>query len=434
MIASLAALLITVTAVTSLAASNSLWSRTYGGHDRDSIAAIEGLPDGGLVTVGSTMSFGGGNSDLWLMRLDAEGQIIWQKTYGGTKRDVGLSICATPDDGFVLLGATYSFSSDNAKTWILKLNSRGEIQWQQILGGENNDYAHSIHILPTGYILMGITNSDDYFRYKAFVVRLNSQGSVLWQKLYDGGVNYYATALFPTRDSGYIVIGSNFSLLKLNSSGNKQWVRSFGGKRFDNATSAVSTQDGGYLVAGLSSSFTHPNVQPKLMLIKFDQRWKVQWQKIYEHLGGGLNFNTQLRRIANGYVIAARIRNPAPAFEDVWVARLDFEGNLIWQKSFGTDGRNQASNLHATANGDIFLAATAPVRNGDAWLIRLDIAGRPVANCNIQIKTTKGFPKAIALQDQMRTRIVSPAHLQTTRTNVTAKDSFAISENFCISD
>jgi hypothetical protein len=102
------------------------WTRTFGGVEWDWGNAVHETPDGGYILVGTTLSFGAGGSDVWLIKTDTEGQEEWSRTYGGHSLDFGLSVQPTSDGGYIIAGQTYSFGAGNGDLWLIKTDSEGQ--------------------------------------------------------------------------------------------------------------------------------------------------------------------------------------------------------------------------------------------------------------------------------------------------------------------
>jgi hypothetical protein len=185
----------------------------------------------------------------------------WAETYGGRYgTDAAYSVQQTADGGYVVAGYTTSFGAGRADVWVLKLNSWGGVEWQKAYGGDYDDEARSIQQTSDGgYIVGGFTNSFDGIGGEFLVLKLNSIGSVEWQKTYGSSSHDWAFSLRQTLDGGYVVAGyttsfgagsGDFWVLKLNSTGGVDWQKSYGGSDYDAASSVEQTSDGGYIVAG----------------------------------------------------------------------------------------------------------------------------------------------------------------------------------------
>jgi len=243
------------------------WQKTYGGRLDDQAVSIQQTTDGGYVVAGETQSYGAGDWDVWLLKLDSSGAIQWQKTYGGRWLEATSSdpIQQTADGGYVVSGRTESFGAGGSDLWVLKLDGQGAIQWQKTYGGQEDDLARAIRQAPDGgYVVAGYTQSFGAGGWDIWVLKLAGDGSIEWQKTYGGMESEKTYSIWETSDGGYVVAGYTRSfgagdadawVLKLNGEGAIQWQRTIGGMDSDLACSVRQTSDGGYVVAGGTESF-----------------------------------------------------------------------------------------------------------------------------------------------------------------------------------
>jgi uncharacterized delta-60 repeat protein len=161
---------------------------------------------------GYTHSFGAGEDDFWVLKLSSGGAVSWQKRYDGGDDDYATSIQQTSDGGYIVAGHTTSFGAGDSDSWVLKLNSSGTVAWQKRYAGANEDWAVSIQqTSDEGYIVAGITDSFGAGSGDFWVLKLNSSGTVAWQKTYGGVSKEEATSIQETRDGRYIVAGYTYS-------------------------------------------------------------------------------------------------------------------------------------------------------------------------------------------------------------------------------
>ena len=253
--------------LTSFISLNAQWAIIYGGSDFnfDWARSIQQTSDGGYIVAGSTESFGAGGIDFWVLKLTSTGEIEWQRTYGGIYWDETYSIQQTSDGGYIVAGFTLSFGAGDDDSWILKLNSAGAIEWQHTYGGSKDDKFRSIQQTSDGgYIVAGDTASFGAVNNNFWILKVDSSGDIEWQRAYGGNSGDYAYSIQQTSDGGYIVAGytlsfgvesSDFWILKLGSSGDIEWQHTYGGDFVDHAYSIQQTSDGGYIVAGETGSF-----------------------------------------------------------------------------------------------------------------------------------------------------------------------------------
>ncbi len=267
---------------------NIQWQHSYGGSNFDGATAMQQTADGGYIVSAYSYSIDGdviqnlGNCDYWILKLDTNGNIQWQKSYGGTDVDIPNSIQQTTDGGFIVGGETFSSDGNisgfhgESDYWIIKLNSNGELVWQKTLGGSDIDYADKIEQTSDGgYIVSGYSFSSDgdingnQGASDYWVVKLNSTGSIEWQNSLGGSSNEYNGSIHQTFEGGYIVTSYSYSndgdvsgnhgytdawVVRLDNSGNIQWQKSMGGTDTDGAWTICQTTDGGFITAGWSNS------------------------------------------------------------------------------------------------------------------------------------------------------------------------------------
>jgi uncharacterized delta-60 repeat protein len=158
---------------------DAVWSYSYGGSGTEEVHDLALTEDGGCVLAGPTRSFGTGGYDAWVLRLDASGEILWQKAYGGPKDDYAHAVWTTRDGGFVVAGSTSSFGAGSEDVWVFKLDKDGNIVWQMTYGGKGLDGAWAVReIKPSGYIVAGKTSSYGAGEEDALVLRLDKNGQI----------------------------------------------------------------------------------------------------------------------------------------------------------------------------------------------------------------------------------------------------------------
>jgi uncharacterized delta-60 repeat protein len=359
------------------------WSRIYGGPDYDEAFALAPTSDGGYVVAGRTKSFGvrEGGDDVWVLKLDGQENVVWQKTYGGRNIDQAFALARTSDGGYVVAGRTASFGAGWDDVWVLKLDGQGNVQWQKTYGGTGNDGAYAI--APTsdgGYVVAGYTWSFGAGNGDVWVLKLDGSGNVQWQKTYGGTNEDVARAIAPTSDGGYVVAGYTRSfgggawVLKLDGQGNVVWQKTYGMTILDEARAIIPTSDGGYVVAGKTYYWASGN---DVRVLKLDGQGNVQWQKTYGGTG-----EDEARAIAptsdGGYVVAGWTKSFGAGSKDVWVLKLDGQGNVQWQKTYGGTGEDEARAIAPTSGGGYVVAGyTGSFGAGwwDVWVLKLEADG-----------------------------------------------------------
>ncbi len=353
------------------------WAKTYGGSYPDNAYSVQQTTDGGYIVVGRSLSNNGdvsgnhGGYDFWMVKLDAQGDLTWQKSLGGNGADKASSVQQTSDGGYIIAGTSSSTTGDVTGNhggddfWLAKTDNQGNLVWQKCLGGSGTDLAHSVQQTSDGgYIVAGSTSSNngdvsgnhnptspDYW-----VVKLDGQGNITWQKCLGGSGFEYAREIQQTTDGGYIVAGgssysnngditeprggTDYWVVKLDGQGNITWQKCLGGTGYQFAFAIQQTSDGGYIVAGET---------------------------------------TQI--VADGDVSAGL----GSGGGDFWVVKIDGQGNVIWEKVIGGTGYERAHGVKQTADGGYIVTGYSSSNDVDVsgnhggqydcWIVKLSSQG-----------------------------------------------------------
>ena len=155
------------------------WAKTYGGHNGEGARAVAVAPNGDIIVAGVTNSFGTGSWNVWVLRLDSEGNVKWQKTYGGKGDNEARTVAVTPNGDIIVAGITNSFGAGDSDAWILRLDANGNVKWQKTYGGSKDDGANNVAIAPNGDVIMaGYTKSFGTGYWDAWVLRLPPDGNL----------------------------------------------------------------------------------------------------------------------------------------------------------------------------------------------------------------------------------------------------------------
>jgi len=355
------------------------WTRAYGGADYDCAFSVVEASDGGYVLAGFTKSFGAGNYDPWLVKTDDDGNIQWNRTYGGANYDCANSVVETAGGGYALFGHTSSFGAGENDFWLVKVDSAGNHEWNQTYGGPDNDYGESIiETSDGGYVLAGRTFSLGAGSGDFWLVKVDSAGNHEWNQTYGGTDFDYGFSVVEASDGGYVLAGwtrsfgagdYDFWLVKTDDDGNMQWNRTYGGANDDRTDSVVETYDGGYAIAGYTGSHLNYDV----WLVKTDSAGNMQWNKTY----GGPD-NDEARSIVEasdgGYVLAGLTKSFGAGGNDFWLVKVDSDGNHQWNKTYGGGNSELATSVVETVDGGYAIAgytSSFDVGGGDFWLVKV---------------------------------------------------------------
>jgi hypothetical protein len=353
---------------------NLIWSKTYGGSNDDQGQKVIQTNDGGFILVGFSMSADGdasvnaGTQDKWIIKLDANGTMLWEKSFGFSGSDQAFSVIATNDNGLLMVGflditasggAGNDFSGNTTQHgvgefWAHKLDSNGNIQWRRFFGGTNNDRAYDVvETADNGYMIVGAAESTDFDvsnpkgSYDFWIVKIDTEGTLIWEKSFGGSEIDIAYAIARSTDGNYVIVGdvrstdgdisnaygnADLWVIKIDANGTLLWENSFGGSGFDTARGIEASLDGGILVSGATRSSDNNISQ---------------------------NFGQN----------------------DFWIIKLSASGNLIWEKSFGGSGIDFSYDILQTSDNKIIAVGSTDsidnqVENNhgsfDAWLVKLE--------------------------------------------------------------
>jgi predicted secreted protein len=246
------------------AAGNMQWNKTYGGTGADLGINVVQTGDGGYALAGYTNSFGAGSNDFWLIKTDDAGNMQWNKTYGGTGTDFCFNVIQTGDGGYALAGPTTSFGAGGMDIWLVKTDAAGNMLWNQTHGGTGTDYMDQmIQTVGGGYAIAGFTTSFGAGSADVWLVKTDASGNMQWNKTYGGTGSDNGFHMTQTLEGGYAIIGSTASfgaggndiwLVKTDTNGVMEWNQTYGGTGTDDGRSIIQTTDGGYALAGNTNS------------------------------------------------------------------------------------------------------------------------------------------------------------------------------------
>lgn len=183
------------------------WYRTFGGKDWDIGCSVQQTVDGGYIVVGYTKSLGSSDYDVYLIKVDANGNLQWEKTYGGAGFDIGVSVQQTSDCGYIIVGYMGSFGSGGVDIYLIKIDSNGNILWQKTFGGSGYDRGFSVQqTTDGGFIIVGSTNSFGSGT-DVYLIKTDSNGNLQWQKTLGGSAIDWGNFVQQTSDGGYIIVG-----------------------------------------------------------------------------------------------------------------------------------------------------------------------------------------------------------------------------------
>lgn len=427
-----------------------LWEKSYGGKHSEYLFDAQPTADYGFILAGSSLSNKSGNKtdnnngdlDYWVWKMDEKGELDWQKSFGGSGFDLLQSIKNTRDGGFVLAGTSSSNADFQKKDscrgvtdfWVIKLDAKGEEVWQKTIGGSGQDeLLCAFQTRDGGYMLGGSSSSnpeiiknDNPNEKKAldvkpdlyakteksrgnmdyWIVKLDKEGTVLWQKTYGGEYADLLRSMEQTKDGGYILGGySNSSqssekvdvntgvgdywIVKIDDVGSIEWQKTYGGNGDNQLYVIHQTQEGGYITGGNSNSTTPltslgGNVRSgtDFWVLKLDENGAVLWSETYDF--GKVDILTSLVEnkdhtyLIGGYAqndssnsLEKTIKKDEEGINDYIALKIDDKGAVLWDKTVGSNGEDILRKLIETRDGGYLMAGTSNAQSTSGTLNKL---------------------------------------------------------------
>jgi len=236
---------------------NSIWSKQFGGANEDIGTSVQQTTDCGFIVTGYTSSFGAGANDVFLIKYDNNGDTVWTKTFGGPANDVGSCVKQTTDGGYIITGGTSSFGSGGSDVFLIKADGSGNLVWSKTFGGTGGDAGKYIQqTTDGGYIISGTTSDFATGNSEVYLIKTDSAGDLLWSKTFGGMNEDRGSSIQQTTDGGYIASGYTYNfgagiyLIKTDVNGDTLWTKVFGDYTDDTGYFAYQTIDGGYIITG----------------------------------------------------------------------------------------------------------------------------------------------------------------------------------------
>jgi len=380
--------LLGISNVSASSSSPTSWVELYGGTLDDEAVAIVQTGDGGYVIAGTTHSFGAGSTDFWLIKVDGNGTVEWNQTYGGAESDVAVAMVQTSDGGYVIAGETYSFGAGDSDFWLVKVDSSGSIQWNKTYGEPTAEGANSVmQTSDGGYALAGYS-TDNNASKDLWFVKTDSSGKMQWNRTYGGARGDNANSVIQTSDGGYALAGytNSFSsdipsdcwLVKTDSDGNMEWNKTYDGDGgFDGTNSLVQISDGGYTLAGHTGGFIGQNA----WMIKTDSEGNRIWDVIWD-TAEPTRTSTIIQTSDEGYAVSgytSSLDGYAGFTSYLFLVKVDFNGNVQWNSTYKGLGDSKALFAVQTDEGGYAMAGTTRSTDEEAyydvWFAKVDASG-----------------------------------------------------------
>lgn len=339
------------------AVGDTIWTRFYGGYDKDVPVTVLQTPDNGFIIAGWTYSFGMGDIEYYLIRTDSNGDTLWTRTYGTPNNDVATSASLTRDGGIIVAGTT-PIIDRGTDIYIMKIDWQGNLEWQRTYGGVNEDSARCV--IPTrdkGYLICGSTNSFGNSGFDIYVIKLDTLGDTVWTHRSGGIANDGASSICQLSDDSYILTGwttgdnanHNIYTEKLNPAGNTIWYWGYSAGIDCQGFSIVGTRDNNAVIAGYAYNVPQNN---DCYVAKIGNFGQPQWSHTFG--GNRHEFGYSIRKgHNNGYVIAgSRWVSFFPDTTQFYLAVTDSMGNRLWDRTYGFGALDEGAWAEPTSDGN----------------------------------------------------------------------------------
>jgi len=323
--------------------------------------------------------------DFWIIKLDKNGNMEWDEIFGEERTDVARSIIQTKDEGYAVVGSIWTKYAGKRDFWLIKLGENGNKKWEKTFNKDEQDIAYSIiQTKDGGYAIAGGTGKRFWGEVNCWVIKLDAKGNMEWDNDFGeiGWDEIYS--IIQTKDGGFIAAGSTWSkgagrgnvyIAKLNKRGNLIWDKTFGGSDYDEARSIIQTDDGSYAIAGFTIS--EDTGDRNVWIIKLDKNGNKVWDRTF----GGTSedwANSIIQTEDRGYMVAGWTSSMGAGKTDVWIIKLNKRGDLVWDRAFGGSEDDEAHSIIQTEDGGYAVAGWTESKgagNADVWVIKLDENG-----------------------------------------------------------
>ncbi len=363
-----------------------------GGVENDNGISLCRTNDDCFIIVGDTKSQGEGSSDVYISKIDSFGRQIWSKVYGSIHQDFANSVEPTSDNSYIILGYSWDYGFEREDMHLIKIDENGEKLWDKYYGGYRRDQGFSVKELNDGgYILIGYSKSFEP-RGDFYVVRTDCSGNKIWSHNYgtkyvDYGFDvlqiYGGFMLLGTAGGFYNPVQADFQghdadilIIKINDSGDEIWRKTYGGNEHDFGNVILADADGYYI---LGSTQSEGNGSFDVLLMKVDKLGNKLWSKTYGNKSFDYGYSFDITSDNCLYLLGATDNSDIGNSIDIFLIKTDMLGEIIWEMTIGGVNSEYGYSVKSTEDsGCVLLGNTKSYGNGknDIYFIRLDKNGK----------------------------------------------------------
>ena len=309
------------------------WMKTFGGKGDDRAYSVDKTIDKGYVIIGFTEALIEKNGDIWVLKIDRDGKMEWNRTYGGFNSEIGFDIFQTNDDGYIIFGNTFSNENGASDIWLIKTDSDGFPIWNKTFGENHWEVGHSAYQKSdSGFIIIGYKQKIDKKSKNIFVINIDKNGNQIWEKSFDDN-NSVGYEIRETDDNGFIILGLTESVLpskkniyfgKINSFGDLIWKRKIGGNNDIISYSFAKSSLNNFVIAGTTKNYD--NEKNSFWILKLDSMGKEIWKNSFYE-----NSDVEIKKIINtkdgGYFMTG-FSKPFNGSSNLLYIKTDFDGKV----------------------------------------------------------------------------------------------------------
>lgn len=361
------------------------FEKTYGGTGSDVGYDVENTIDGGFIISGFTYSYGAGANDCYMVKTNNNGIFQWQKTYGGVSAEFGISVLQNSKGQYIIAGTTISYGNGTNDYYVIKTKSNGDTIWTKTYGDWLLESPRKmVATKDSGYAIIGRTESYGIGSSSVYFVKIDSVGNQQFYQAYGGSGLNWGMSIQQTTDGGYIIAGKttsfnaqgqDFYLIKTNVNGDTTWTKYWGGTGDDWLNDIQQTADGGYLISG---TYNYVGTTGDTYIAKTDGNGTVQWSKTYGSLGDDF-INHEIISTTGGYVFVGATTSHGAGNYDLYLLKTDVNGDTLWTKTYGGTGVDAGHSLKQTPDGGyVIVGQTSSKGSGsnDVYLIKTNSSGK----------------------------------------------------------
>ncbi|MBI5267861.1 MAG: T9SS type A sorting domain-containing protein [candidate division Zixibacteria bacterium] len=343
-------------------AQNANWSRHFGGAYNEGGFACAATADRGYFVVGSTYSFGHGDHDIYVIRLDSLGDTVWTRAFGGVAADFGRDVQVMPDGGCIVVGSTASAGVGKEDLYLIRISAGGDLSWSRTYGGVNSDEGWSIRwTSDSNFIICGTTSSSGAGYGDLWLLKLTRQGDSIWAKTFGGAGGESGMAARETI-GGFVAVGSTGSFgegyssiyaVKVDWNGDSVWAKTFGGSKADYGYSVETALDGDYMIVGATSSYGLG--YNDAYLLKVTPFGDVVWEKTFGGAKDDRGFSV-INSPGGDFILAGTTESFGKGGSDAYVVRVSPIGGLIWSTTYGGTLADYSRSITVDRKGNFVMA------------------------------------------------------------------------------